>query len=134
MKPTPEDLAILRALVVSGAVTKTELRKPFPDLLVDRIDVLYSHGLVHQDRIPNKPSIWQINFKGRRALEKAERPQWEGEIPTPKYRPPHQDYKPAAVVVTRPGAMDAYALPSLVGGEVVERRAPIINGGSKERG
>ena len=30
----------------------------------------------------------------------------------------------------RPGAMDAYQIPSLVGGECVERKRPLLNGGS----
>lgn len=133
MKPSEQDIAILRAFSVGGAMTAYELAA---QMLAEReaskiaCDRLWSHRLVDREYTGRgRASIYTLSAKGRRLLERLE-PKSMGQMPAPRDRSTAGPYRGEKPIVTRPGSGDAFNLPSRRGDSLVPHALPLsIAGG-----
>lgn len=101
-----------------------------------RIMVLRDAELVIGTKRPSTAATeYEITDKGRLVRLQGYSEPYVGQVAAPRTSVVEGDYDGAELrpFTARPGAMDAFAKPSLQGGQVVERRPPVLMG-SKEQG
>jgi hypothetical protein len=128
MKLTETDMAHLRAIGVSGAVTPNELKREFPQFDSAKVvmERLCGLGLLDREIVPRRESIYQLSERGRNRVKRGVTPM--GKIAEPRTYMSDEPYVPKAIVV-RPGADDHLRCLSRRGNELVEHRGPLPLGG-----
>lgn len=145
------DLSTLRVVQKHGPASLALLRRAEPrpvpaEPLLDRLSDLVGFGLLQRSRKQRGgPVLYALSKAGASALRKHDGAPAPAPAPAavtvappapcaPRYFAKAGNYDGAELrpYTGRPGALDAYRLPSVVNGRQVERvRAPIIVGGTK---
>jgi hypothetical protein len=127
-----DTLAVLRAVSKHGPLTLGELR----DLEIPGTNAkssvmnLQTHRYIETvKRSINDSSVYAVTSKGERMLRAIDA--GKGDVAGPRNPISSDNYTGERKAHVRPGAMDAYSLPSLHDGEAIERKRPMLIGSSQ---
>jgi hypothetical protein len=127
MKPTDDDIEILRAISLFEAVTPNTLWDTMPDAADPKkaMERLWSNHYLDRELVHSKPALYCVSAKGRRLLLLANQ-QGAGEVAAPRTSIPEGCYTGEKAAYTRPGSDDFLKVPSRRGDSTVEWERPFI--------
>lgn len=127
---TVKVLSILRDYDDAGA-SFVQIEQAAPEIADVRrvINNLKAQNMAYSTREHNGGALYYITSDGRRVMKRYDAPEVEmGQMPAPRERISTALYRGEKAIAVRPGAMDAFALPSRRGETFAEHRPPISMG------